>query len=306
MNDDLTPFEPDRLDELLSAALDGEFDAAARDLGLSVYEASARLRASPGADARRDALASARELLAESPALDELLAARLRAKALRASEEVSAARANDRKLRRNRLLLRAGGVAATIAAVVAIGFGMSGHYSSSNVSSAKPLGKADTAPGRALTPKTHKATVNSPVATPALGAFTNVRELAQAAVARGTVPASHSSNSSNSSDPTAAQGFDPAVPATTTAGPTGGQLSAPAEQSAADSVARAKAQYGPAAKNSDCAPPLQVPGSTTPVLRSTATLSGKPVIVLVFAGNGEHIVVIEDTNCTLLNLQMLS
>jgi hypothetical protein len=43
-----------------------------------------------------------------------------------------------------------------------------------------------------------------------------------------------------------------------------------------------------------------------PVLRATATLSGKPVVILVFAGGGEHTVVVEDTNCTLLNVQMLS
>ena len=42
-----------------------------------------------------------------------------------------------------------------------------------------------------------------------------------------------------------------------------------------------------------------------PVLRATATLSGKPVIVTVFAGNGEHVVVVEDANCALVNVQMM-
>lgn len=44
MNEHPAPLEPEPLDELLSAELDGEFAAAARDLGLSVDEATARLR----------------------------------------------------------------------------------------------------------------------------------------------------------------------------------------------------------------------------------------------------------------------
>ena len=35
MDDDTSPFQPDELDELLSAELDGELEAAERDLGLS-------------------------------------------------------------------------------------------------------------------------------------------------------------------------------------------------------------------------------------------------------------------------------
>ena len=54
-----------------------------------------------------------------------------------------------------------------------------------------------------------------------------------------------------------------------------------------------------------CTSPPQVQRGDTLVLRATATLSGKPVVVLVFTGNGEHTVVVEDTNCRLLNVQML-
>ena len=114
MSDDTSPLEPDELDELLSAELDGELEAAARDLALSVDQVSSRLRATPGVDDRRIALAAARDLLAEPPELDELLAARLRAKAVRAAEEVSAARVDDRRRRRQRMLLAAGGLAAAV------------------------------------------------------------------------------------------------------------------------------------------------------------------------------------------------
>jgi hypothetical protein len=55
----------------------------------------------------------------------------------------------------------------------------------------------------------------------------------------------------------------------------------------------------------DCAAPPQVSAGDTLTLRATATVSGKPVNVSVYAGAGEHVVVIEDSDCKLLNLQMM-
>ncbi len=63
MNAPIEPLEPDVVDELWSAELDGEFDAAAADLGLSADAARARLAATPGANARRQALELARDAL---------------------------------------------------------------------------------------------------------------------------------------------------------------------------------------------------------------------------------------------------
>ena len=67
MNAPIEPLEPDVVDELWSADLDGEFDAAAADLGLSPDSARARLAATPGAtrggrrsNRPRDALAARR------------------------------------------------------------------------------------------------------------------------------------------------------------------------------------------------------------------------------------------------------
>jgi hypothetical protein len=59
MAPDPPPLPTDVVDELLSAELDGELDAAARDHGMSVDEAQAALAATPGTDARRAALARA-------------------------------------------------------------------------------------------------------------------------------------------------------------------------------------------------------------------------------------------------------
>jgi len=41
------------------------------------------------------------------------------------------------------------------------------------------------------------------------------------------------------------------------------------------------------------------------VLRATATLHGRPVVVLVYAENNAHEVVIEDTKCAWLSVQTL-
>ena len=90
MDDHTSPLQPDELDELLSADLDGELAAAALDLGLSTDDAAARLRATPGMAERRAALAAARDLLREPTEIEELLAARLRAKAVRAAEQDNA------------------------------------------------------------------------------------------------------------------------------------------------------------------------------------------------------------------------
>jgi len=61
------PLPTDAVVELLSAELDGEFSAAAADLGLDPAEARARLAATPGVDEHRGALAAARASLAVAP-----------------------------------------------------------------------------------------------------------------------------------------------------------------------------------------------------------------------------------------------
>jgi hypothetical protein len=292
MNDDTTPFQPDELDELLSAELDGELDGAARDLGLSADHVAARLRATPGATDRRSALAAARDLLSEPPEIEELLAARLRAKAARAAHDENATRVGDRRDRRHRMLLAAGGIAAAIAAVVGIAAGLSASRSGTN--------RANSKAARATTPE-KAATSNgrAPVPGSSLGKFSDVRALAQTAVSR--IAPLHNSAVADSGNSTYYSGAR--LGTTSTAPSLGNHKSA--LQSPTVPTAKGlspETAFGIAG----CKAPRQLLLVGEPVLRATATLSGKPVVVLVFAGDREHTVVVEDTNCTLLNVQMLS
>jgi hypothetical protein len=63
------PLDTDAVDLLLSAELDGDLDGAARDLGIDPADARARLAATPGTDARRDALVAAQAASRALPAL---------------------------------------------------------------------------------------------------------------------------------------------------------------------------------------------------------------------------------------------
>jgi hypothetical protein len=307
MDDRHAPLEPDQLDELLSAELDGELETAALDLGVPVDEIAARILATPGAADRRIALAAARDLLAQPPELDELHAARVREAALRAAEDAEtdwALRDGASTKRRGRLLLGGGAVAAAIAAIVALAAGLgthvSPHSSASKSSSGAPVNDRAAAPGAAPS-------------TVALGAYADARALAQAAVADGSAYRSAGSASTTTPVPGASSQQTEANPSTTTSPARKSQADAKNSASspattAADQLSggRPAAQGGGVvADGSACAAPPQVPVSGSPRLRATATLSGKPVVVLVFDGANEHIVVIEDTHCKLLNVQML-
>ncbi len=278
MNDDTSPFEPNELDELLSAELDGELDAAARDLGLRVAEVSERRRATPGAEDRRAALAAARDLLSAPPEIEELLAARLRAKAVRVGAEENASRRGDRSRRRRQIVLASGGLAAAIAAVVGIAAGLSAGRSGTSADGAKRAVAAPAAP---------KPTTPGPAS--ALGPFTNVHALALAAVS--------GANAESVSKPATAVGQP------TLGQSNGGALDAPPP--AVRSTGKGSYDTSLGIGTGQCTSPPQVQRGDTLALRTTATLSGKPVVVLVFTGNGEHTVVVEDTNCRLVNVQML-
>jgi hypothetical protein len=139
------PLPPDQVDELLSADLDGAFDAAAIDLGFTPAVARARLAATPDVDGRRAALTAARDRLAEPPAVDEVLAARLRANALDAARADRTADA-ERHRHRGRMLSLVGGIAAAIVAAIAVGTVVSRHSSSSARVEASANGAAVAAP----------------------------------------------------------------------------------------------------------------------------------------------------------------
>jgi hypothetical protein len=92
MNNTPAPFTRDEVIELLSAELDGEFDAAAADLGLTPEEARARLDATPGAADDRRALTEAAGI--RIPDLDDARRSELVARAMQhaSTDELSARR----------------------------------------------------------------------------------------------------------------------------------------------------------------------------------------------------------------------
>lgn len=120
MNENPPPLSPEHVDELLSAELDGEFDAAAVDLGFEPARAAELLDATYGVDARRHQLAAARDRLADVPPLDELTAARLRTGALDAALARDETEDDVSRARRRRTWTRVAGIAAALVAVLGI------------------------------------------------------------------------------------------------------------------------------------------------------------------------------------------
>ncbi|MDQ1380142.1 MAG: hypothetical protein QOJ71_861, partial [Actinomycetota bacterium] len=294
------PFEPDELDELLSADLDGELEAAARDFGLSIEEVTARLRATSGGAERRAALAAARDRLARAPELDELLDARLRAKAVRAAEDEIAARASQRRERRRHALQAVSGFAA--AAVVVIGVSAAlRHDSASSKATSAPARSVESGGSARGAPT--QATTNQR----SLGSFSDVHSLGTAAVhkaradqaTKGFAARSSAQSSTRSSTaPNAATG-------TTAQDSSGGGTIHPSSGTATAPVAPLGSSFSAAQHDAvaKCGVPRNVPVRGALVLRAAAVLSGRPVVVLVFADDGYHTVLIESPDCTLRNLQ---
>jgi hypothetical protein len=283
------------LDELLSAELDGELGAVAADLGLGLDEVTARIRATPGADERRSALAAARDVLGEVPEIDELLAARLRAKAMRTHSALHAQSDAVRRRRGRRIFATAGGIAAAIAVIAGIavaGGQHGGKESASSKAASAPLPSTSAAPERtpAAAGAPNASAQNSQrqaiALRPVLGPFTDARTLALAAVSR-------AQTSGTDLSPAFDRGSGQFAASAT---------SAPAANSTESNGAPKTLEGGV-----ECAaPPQVVDDHDTLTLRASATLSGEPVNVSVYAGAGEHVVVIEDLDCKLVNLQMMS
>jgi hypothetical protein len=113
------PLSPDLVDELLSAELDDEFDAAARELGLEPATARARLAATPGVEQRRAALARAQAFVAsdEGDALDDVTRRRLVSRALDGAPPLAHHTAHHRA---RTWTVRAGALAGAAAALVGV------------------------------------------------------------------------------------------------------------------------------------------------------------------------------------------
>jgi hypothetical protein len=122
-----TPYEPlasDIVDELLSARADGEFDAAARELGFEPAEAQARLDATPGVREREAALGLARVEYVKVDGLDADARHDMVQRALAEAEpqpaDITPLRRPRREHRMRGLLVAGTGIAAAIAIVVAL------------------------------------------------------------------------------------------------------------------------------------------------------------------------------------------
>jgi hypothetical protein len=264
MND--TPlFTAEQVDELLSAELDGEFDAAARDLGLDPDDARDRLATQvPGLVARRAALGAARDLLAELPVVDELVVARVRAKAVRAAATEHEVGQATRTHRARRLTAIAGGLAAAIAVIAGLAFTMQHDNGSASKSSA-PAPREN---ARASTPKSPGVTTPGGAEAVNLGAVADVPAL----IARASSQA--------------AERF--------------ASTPAPAAGSA-----NSDAAFAPKAVSTCESGAGQVSGVATPTLRGVATLSGAPVRVYVFRKGADNIVVVLRADCRLVATQTL-
>ncbi len=117
MNTPESPLNPETLDELLSADIDGELADAAADLGLTLGEATAAIEAAPGSGARRAALVRARGLIGTPAPLSESEELWLVGAAIaRSTDELRTLRERPRRARQ---ALTAIGSAAAAAAVIA-------------------------------------------------------------------------------------------------------------------------------------------------------------------------------------------
>jgi hypothetical protein len=312
MTDDHAPLEPDQLDELLSAELDGELDGAARDLGLTRAEVEARLRATPGVEERRRALASARDQLAALPELDELLEARLRAKAVRIADDRVSSHTAARRERRRHVLQAVGSIAAAAVVVLAVGAALR-HDSGSSSKSASDTPALGPAAIHSLNPQ-------APAAKDALGTFADAHSVGVAAVARADkvqkaagAATRGAADQNSTSVPTENGAVTSTVPPKST-GTAGDNRTSHAPPSQGDTAYGAKnAASGPDLTQADavaravvrCGAPPNVSVTGTLTLRASAVLAGRPVIVLVFSGTGGDTVVIENPDCTLKNIQVM-
>jgi hypothetical protein len=175
-NDSTRALTPELIDELCSADIDGELDAACAELGINVDDARAAIAAS---SARRDALTRAGVAVGETLPGDELDELERRRIVRFASGRAPHANVRDR---RRAVLLGAAAVIAAVAIVAVVVSQFSGNDSSNKASSAKA-----------------SATTVAPPTTVNLGVVQNGPDLARKFEAFAAGHASGSAGASNGS-----------------------------------------------------------------------------------------------------------
>jgi hypothetical protein len=277
------PLSPETVDTLLSAELDGDLEAAARDLGLSASEAIAQLVVTPGVDERRAALRRARDLIAMRPAVEPAVEDQLVAGAMARDDLTAVRERRSRHQRQWRVLVATGSVAAAIAVIVGISSMNTGDGSKSMAASA-PTTESANAP----TPARDAAGATTSTR-PDLGDVPNAQALrapAQRLLSRTSAPAAD-----GAPQPTG-KAVEPGTPeqndaATDPAAP----KSYSAFKGAVPACGAAGAHYS---------------FSTPPALVATGTVSGQRVLILIYEGAGTpYADVIRVADCTLVRHLLL-
>jgi hypothetical protein len=249
-------------------------------------------------------------MLAEPPELNELDAERLRVNAVRAAEAAVPAREAARRVRRNRVLFAVSGIAACVLAVVGIAFATTRSNSStaSRVISSTPPKVQD------------QPELFSGV--PSLGSYADVKSLdadaLHAAQQRASAPSSGEAGTGasapNFSPEKASVAAPPAiasrrVPALQTQpanvhGAVSNDSTSGDHFSYSSQGASTTTKSASKALSACSAAKFAGPGDEL-LMRATATLAGRPVQVYVFAGHGEHTVVVLGQGCALVTVQFV-
>jgi len=273
------PLSPETVDLLLSAELDGDLEGAALEIGLSTSEANAQLRATPGVDARRVALRRARDLLATPAPAERSVEDLLVTRTMAGYTVPTIHERRSRHDRRWRVLVATGSVAAAIAVIVGISSTHAGDSSKSSV--AAPL----SSPERATA--SEGAGVSTPPravpARPYFGDVTNAGALRNSA--RHLLLRSAAADASNQDSNT--KSIAPGTGQPTALAPLNESSFSVDVPACGSSGARYRV-------------------ATRPALIATGTVSGQPVVILIYDGSGTpYADVIRVSDCTLVREQPL-
>jgi hypothetical protein len=278
MNDIPAPLTAEQVDDLLSAELDGEFAAAATDLGLEVSEAHARLDATPGIAERRAQFAAASAAIADVAELDDVTERRLRAAAVAAADDD----VRDLRKRRRRAWIGAVGAAAVVVAV--LGIAAVAKHDSTGGSSSSAAGAAKQEPV-ALSPTTG---LDVP--------FTDLGNLANGAALQKNVRDAliHPASGQDTESLHLSAGVPSAAVGTATTLITNAASSdfydASGKLSSADAAL-------PPIQRCDATARLAADAKSPPVLYATATLNHQPVTVFVYVHGTEYAIIASDKGC---------
>lgn len=302
----LPPLPPETVDELLSAALDGELDDAAAELGIDPETARATVAAH---GERQGRLAAARDAVADVAPLDEVARRRL----VSAATAAAGGSRRDARAHRRPRRLALGGVAAAVLAALLLGvgsltvIGITSWRSSDRADDAAGGGDADDA-GGAVSPE---AADSAPP--PDLGEVSDPAALREGVTSQ-LAPGEDGDGSARfemlaeADDGADSTTTDPASQATGAPAPTG---AAPRDAREDDRLRQSDEETAATKGAADPSLPAcaarvaeELQRGDTPLLVATATYGGRVAGVSVFAADDRTLVVVYALDdCTLLTSQ---